>query len=162
MPPVAERLRRAYPGPAWVRSPPTPTHKMSLLSAVGDFVMKLCPFFFPDEDVLLDCTCSWTNGFYRNIMSAFLCQVQESADNSAVTFFELTHAYPLHASEKGNRETSGWESAIESWSLCLRGTGWAGRWAKEEQLCTRVHQSPLPRSPDSALAIPRHPRIPPP
>ncbi len=39
-PPSLVGERRAYPAPpgreAWVRSPPTPTHKTCLLSAVGD------------------------------------------------------------------------------------------------------------------------------
>jgi hypothetical protein len=37
----------AYPAPlgqeAWVRSPPTPTHKTCLLSAVGDLKLSLVP-----------------------------------------------------------------------------------------------------------------------
>ncbi len=48
MPTVAEWSRRTYPAPlggaAWVRSPPTPTHKTCLLSAVGALKLSLVPF----------------------------------------------------------------------------------------------------------------------
>ncbi len=51
-PPMPSWQRRAHPTPpgraAWVRSPPTPTHKtclLRLLSTVGDLKWNLVPFF---------------------------------------------------------------------------------------------------------------------
>ncbi len=50
VPPSLVGERRAYPAPpgreALVRSPPTPTHKTCLLSAVGDLKWSLVPFFY--------------------------------------------------------------------------------------------------------------------
>ncbi len=47
MPPQGGHTLLFWSGPAWVRSPPTPTHKTCLLSAVGDLKWSLVP--------LLDC-----------------------------------------------------------------------------------------------------------
>ncbi len=63
VPPSLVGERRAYPAPpgreAWVRTPPTPTHKTCRLSAVGDLKWSLVPLDTWGEPLLinLDCWC---------------------------------------------------------------------------------------------------------